>query len=50
MYDATDEELIQRILPVLEVDYHDARHVGVWDQHLRAQVRRSTALQADDVR
>jgi hypothetical protein len=40
MYDATDEELIQRILPVLEIDHQYARHVGAWDQDLIAQVRR----------
>lgn len=40
MYDATDEELIQRILPVLEIDHQYARHVEAWDLDLIAQVRR----------
>jgi len=40
MYDATDEELIQRILPVLEIDHQYARHVEAWNQDLIAQIRR----------
>jgi len=40
MYHATDEELIQRILPVLEIDHQYARHVQAWDQDLIAQIRR----------
>jgi hypothetical protein len=40
MYDATDEELIQRILPVLEIDHQYARQVEAWDQDLISQVRR----------
>jgi hypothetical protein len=43
MYDPTDEELIQRILPVLEIALQYARHVEAWDQDLIAQVRRRSA-------
>jgi hypothetical protein len=40
MYHATDEELIQRILPVLEIDHQYARHVEAWNHDLIAQIRR----------
>jgi len=40
MYDETDEELIQRILPVLEIDHQYVRHVEAWNQDLIAQIRR----------
>lgn len=40
MYDETDEELIQRVLPVLEIDHQYVRHVESWNQELIAQIRR----------
>lgn len=40
MYDETDEELIQRILPVLEIDHQYVHHVEAWNQDLIAQIRR----------
>ena len=40
MYHETDEEPIQRILPVLEVDHQHVRHVEAWNQDLIAQIRR----------
>jgi hypothetical protein len=46
MYDATDEELIRRILPVLEIDHQYARQVEAWDQGLISQVRRCSRAAA----
>lgn len=40
MYDETDKELIQRILPVLEIDHQYVRHVEPWNQDLIAQIHR----------
>ena len=40
MCDETDEELIQRILPVLEIDHQYARRVEAWDRDLIAQICR----------
>lgn len=40
MCDETDEELIQRILLVLEIDHQYVRHVEAWNQDLIAQTRR----------
>jgi hypothetical protein len=46
MFDATDEELIQRILPVLEIDHQYARQVEAWDKDLISQVRRCSRAAA----
>ena len=39
MYDETDEELTQEILPVLEIDHQYVRLVEAWNQEIIAQIR-----------
>lgn len=40
MYKETDQELIQQMLPILEIDHQYVRHFEPWETELIAQVRR----------